>query len=93
MKEGEREKFEKVRLQSLNRIRGILPYIKALEEELSELREEYKDYKRQYEEADRELAENDGRLMRVPIGRRKNKTNDLTIEQIKNIAKQLGVKI
>ena len=93
MKEGKRTHFEEIRVRSLNHIRRLLPTIKALEEELSDLQEEYKDYKAQYEKADRELAENDGRLVKVPIGRKGSKVKELTIEQIKNVAKKLGVKI
>ena len=93
MNEEEKRKLEGNRLRSLNHIRNILPSIKALEEELKELQREYKDYKEWYEEIDRALAENDGRLVRVPIGRRGKKVKDLTMEQIKSVAKKLGVKI
>lgn len=93
MKENERTHFEEIRVRSLNYIRRLLPTIESLEGELNELREEYKDYKARYEEADKELAENDGRLVRVPTGRKGNKVKNLTIEQIKSVAKKLGVKI
>lgn len=93
MKEGERSHFEETRVRSLNHIRRLLPIIKALKEELSELQEEYKDYKVQYENADKELAENDGRLVRIPTGRKGKGTKNLTVEQIKSVARKLGVKL
>ena len=89
----EKEKLEKVRIESLNHIRAILPSIKSVEEELRKLQKEHKDYKEQYENVDRALAEIDGRLSMVPIGTRARKPMKLTLDQIKNIAKKLGVKL
>ena len=54
-------------------------------------RKEYKDYKEQYEKADYALAQVDGRLEKVNIGRRGKKAIELNLDQIKNIAKKLGV--
>jgi len=93
MNEKEKIKLEKVRINTLNHIRAILPSIKALEEELGELKKEYKDYKDQYEKADYALAQIDGRLEKVNIGRRGKKPVELSLNQIKNIAEKLGVKL
>lgn len=88
-----RETLEKTRLNALNHIRNVLPLIEALGEELEELQREHKDYKKQYEEADRALAENDGRLSTVPTGMRGKKPMQLTLDQVRNIANKLGVKL
>jgi antitoxin component HigA of HigAB toxin-antitoxin module len=92
MNNEEKRILEETRLYSLNHIRNLLPSIKALEEELSELKEEYKGYKMQYEKADHDLAEEDGRLMKVAMGK-SGKAKKLTMEQVKNVAKQLGIKL
>ena len=89
----EKETLEQVRLRSLNHVRNILPSIKALEEELGELKKEYKDYKEQYEKADYALAQIDGRLEKVSIGKCGKKVVELTLDQVKNVAKKLGVKL
>ena len=89
---GDKETLEQVRLNSLNHIRNIIPSIKTLEEELKGLQREYKDYKEQYEEADRALAELDGRLKAVPIGK-SGRPKQLTLRQVKNIAKKLGIRL
>jgi|LGOV01.1.fsa_nt_gb hypothetical protein len=93
MKDEEKLHFEEIRTRSLNHLRGLLPAIKALEEELGELKGEYKDYKGQYEEADYALAQIDGRLEKVNIGRHGKRPVQLSLDQIKNIAKKLGIKL
>lgn len=93
MNEKEKRILEETRLRSLNHIRNVLPSIKALEGELAELKKEYKDYKEQYEKADYALAQVDGRLEKVNIGKRGKKPVNLTLAQIKNIAKELGVEL
>lgn len=93
MNEEEKRILEETRLRSLNYIRNVLPSIKAIEAELEELKEGYKDYKEQYEKADRALAQIDGRLKKVNIGKCGKEFKPLTMEQIKKIAKKLGVKL
>lgn len=89
----EKETLEGTRLHALNHIRTILPSIKSLENELKELQEEYKDYKAQYEKADYALAQVDGRLEKVNTGRSGKKVVELSLDQIKNIAEKLGVRL
>ena len=93
MKDEEKLHLEEIRTRSLNHLRNLLPSIKALEEELGELKGEYKDYKAKYEEADYALAQIDGRLEKVNIGRRGKKPVGLSLDQVKSIAKKLGIKL
>jgi hypothetical protein len=93
MKDEEKLHFEEIRTRSLNHLRCLLPAIKALEEELGELKGEYKDYKVQYEGADYALAQIDGRLEKVNVDRSGKKAVQLSLEQVKNIAKELGIKL
>ena len=88
-----KEDLEEIRLNALNHIRRILPSIKSLEMELEELREEYKGYKEQYKDADYALAENDGRLEKVTTGKSMRRAKPLTLDQVKNVARELGIKL
>ena len=87
----EKERLEKVRFEALSQIWAILPSIKSLEEKLEQLRETHSVYKEVYEKADHALAEFDGRLVVIPKGRHGKKPAKLNLEQIKRVAKKLGV--
>ena len=91
--QAEKARLEQVRLEALSRMRIILPSIKSLEKELEELYKEQRFYSEQYKEADYALAETDGRLREIAQGRRGAKPVKLTLAQIKNVAKELGVKL
>ena len=91
--QAEKERLEKVRLEALSHMRIILPSIKSLEKELEELYEKRRFYNEQYKEADHALAEADGRLRRIAQGKHGKKPVKLSLEQIKNVAKELGVKL
>lgn len=90
---AEKERLEKVRLEALSQMRVILPSIKSLEEELEQLRETHNVYKEVYEKADHALTEIDGRLVIIPKGKHGKKPPKLTMEQIKRVAKELGVRL
>lgn len=89
----EKAGLEKVRIEALSHMRIILPSIKSLEEELEKLYEEQRFYNEQYKEADYALAETDGRLRKIAQGKRGAKPVKLNLEQIKRVAKELGVKL
>ena len=90
--ESNETKLNRERYRAFSQAKIVLSLIKPLEEELKGLREEYKDYKEQYKKADYALAQVDGRLERVKVGK-SGKVTQLTMKQIKNVAKKLGVKL
>ena len=90
------ENLRRIRVNSLRKMSDIKPIIKELEQDLKELREEYAWLESEYKGADYKLAQLDGRMEVVRIGHKvkaKVKLPKLSMKQVRNIAKQLGIKL
>jgi len=88
------ENLRRIRVNSLRKMSDIKPIIEELEQDLKELRGEYTQLDSDYKDADYKLAQLDGRMEVVTKGRSaRAKLPKLTIDQIKNVARQLGIRL
>lgn len=92
MDEKERKELEKERCEAKYRCKETYATICQLESILKQYRSDHERWRKRFESADRTLAEEDGRKKVVKAGERKVSV-ELTLEQIEELAKKLGVEL
>ena len=95
------EMLRRIRVNNLCKMGNIRPIIKDMEQDIKDLEQDLKILKKEYDrledeykKADYKLALLDGRMEVVIEGRRtRAKLPRLTIDQIKSVARQLGIRL